>query len=99
MQHQYVSQRAPHGYAAPSSALAGVWAGMPHLFGCRREGIAIDVGRQDGLYADNERLHQILDGYGIRHEFDAFEGGHGDVVAERFEERVLPLFSRHMAAQ
>jgi enterochelin esterase-like enzyme len=62
----------------------------------RLKAIAFDVGQQDGLLADNERLHAILDGYGIAHHFETFEGGHGDMVPVRFEKQVLPFFSQHL---
>src|SRR5262249_37092739 len=32
-------------------------------------GISIDVGDQDGLRADTAKLHDILDNYGIKHDF------------------------------
>jgi enterochelin esterase-like enzyme len=63
------------------------------------QSIALDVGLQDGLLADNQRLHAILDSYGIAHHFETFEGGHGDMVPVRFEMQVLPYFSRHLAKQ
>jgi enterochelin esterase-like enzyme len=65
----------------------------------RLTSMAFDVGKQDGLLADNERLHAILEGYGIAHHFESFEGGHGDMVPVRFEMQVLPFFSRHLASR
>jgi len=60
------------------------------------EAIAFDVGTQDGLRADHDKLHALLDAYGIRHHYETYEGGHGDQVAARFEQHVLPFFSGHL---
>lgn len=58
--------------------------------------IAFDVGTQDGLRADHDKLHRLLDAYGIKHQYETYQGGHGDQVAVRFEQHVLPFFSRHL---
>lgn len=63
----------------------------------RLKGIALDVGAQDYLLADNQRLHELLDRYRIRHTFAMYEGGHGDRIAERFEQQVWPHFSATLA--
>lgn len=60
----------------------------------RYRGIAIDVGDQDGLKTDTARLHEILDTWGVEHTFEIYPGTHTSHVAIRFQEHVLPFFSR-----
>ncbi|HJS90595.1 MAG TPA: alpha/beta fold hydrolase [Steroidobacteraceae bacterium] len=59
-------------------------------------GIAIDVGDQDHLRFDSRKLHDILDSYGIRNSFTIYHGTHTSGVAYRFEDYVMPFFSRHL---
>jgi S-formylglutathione hydrolase FrmB len=62
---------------------------------CRRyRAIAIDVGDQDGLRVDAGKLHDVLDQYGIANAFDIYPGTHTSDVAVRFQEHVIPFFSR-----
>ena len=56
--------------------------------------IAIDVGDQDNLRFDTQKLHQILDAYGIANSFQIYHGTHTSAVAYRFQDHVLPFFSR-----
>ena len=58
--------------------------------------IAIDVGDQDGLRFDTEKLHQILDNYGIKNSFQLYHGTHTSAVADRFQNHVLPFFSQNL---
>jgi hypothetical protein len=58
--------------------------------------IGIEVGTQDGLIGDNKRISEILTSYGIDHVYDTYEGNHTNTVAERYETRVLPFFSREL---
>ena len=57
--------------------------------------IAIDVGDQDGLRAGAEKLHEVLDTYGIANTFDLYHGTHTSAVADRFQNHVLPFFSKN----
>jgi enterochelin esterase-like enzyme len=59
--------------------------------------IGIEVGTQDGLIGDNKRISEILTSYGIDHIYETYEGNHTNKVAERYEARVLPFFSRELA--
>jgi hypothetical protein len=59
-------------------------------------GIAVDVGDQDGLRFDARKLHDILDNYGISNSFTIFHGTHTSAVAYRFQDHVMPFFSRHL---
>jgi S-formylglutathione hydrolase FrmB len=61
--------------------------------------IAIDVGDMDGLKADAGRLHDVLTAYGITHDFEIYPGSHTSKVALRFQEHVMPFFSRSLALE
>ena len=59
--------------------------------------IAIDVGDQDGLRVDAGKLHDVLDQYGIANTFEIYPGTHTSDVAVRFQEHVMPFFSRTLS--
>jgi S-formylglutathione hydrolase FrmB len=59
--------------------------------------LAIDVGDQDGLRADAGKLHDALDNYGVPNSFEIYPGTHTSHVAVRFQENVLPFFSRTLS--
>ena len=61
--------------------------------------IAIDVGDQDGLRIDAGKLHDVLDKYGIANSFEVYEGTHTSKVADRFQNHVIPFFSRNLCFQ
>jgi len=58
--------------------------------------IAIDVGDQDGLRAGAGKLHDALDNYGIANSFEIYRGTHTSAVADRFQNHVLPFFSKNL---
>jgi len=60
--------------------------------------IAIDVGDQDGLRFDTIKLHDVLDRYGIANSFEIYHGTHTSAVADRFQNHVLPFFSRNLCS-
>jgi enterochelin esterase-like enzyme len=60
--------------------------------------IAIDVGDQDGLRLDTIKLHEVLDTYGIANSFEVYHGTHTSAVADRFQNYVIPFFSRNLCA-
>jgi len=62
------------------------------------DGIAMDVGDQDGLKVDAGKLHDVFDLYGIANTFEVYPGTHTSAVADRFQNHVLPFFSRHLCA-
>ena len=69
-----------------------------YIAGLRRyRAIAIDVGDQDGLRVDAGKLHDVLDRYGIANTFEVYPGTHTSDVAVRFQEHVLPFFSRTLS--
>lgn len=63
----------------------------------RYRAIAIDVGDQDGLRVDAGKLHEALDQYGIANTFEIYPGTHTSDVAVRFQENVMPFFSRTLS--
>lgn len=58
--------------------------------------IAMDVGDQDGLRTDTAKLHEILDTYGIANTFEVYPGTHTSAVAVRFQNYVMPFFSKNL---
>jgi len=58
--------------------------------------ISMDVGDQDGLRFDAIKLHTILDNYGIANGFEIYSGTHVSAVADRFQNHVLPFFSKNL---
>ena len=62
----------------------------------RYNAIMIDVGDRDNLIKDNTAMHELLNRFNIPHEFEVYDGDHGNRVATRFGSKVLPYFSRHL---
>jgi S-formylglutathione hydrolase FrmB len=58
--------------------------------------IAMDVGDQDGLRFDATKLHEILNNYGVANAFEFYSGTHTSAVADRFQNHVLPFFSKNL---
>jgi enterochelin esterase-like enzyme len=58
--------------------------------------ISMDVGDQDGLRFDTIKLHDILDKYGIANGFEIYSGTHTSAVADRFQNHVMPFFSKNL---
>ncbi|RSV44929.1 alpha/beta fold hydrolase [Sphingomonas sp. ABOLE] len=62
----------------------------------RYRAIAIDVGDKDGLRTDAQALHETLDRYGVPNSFTVYSGDHTSAVADRFQNYVLPFFSKNL---
>jgi len=60
--------------------------------------IALDVGDLDGLRNDTAELHRILDSYGIANSFELYSGDHVSAVADRWQNHVMPFFSRNLVS-
>ncbi len=58
--------------------------------------ISMDVGDQDGLRIDAARLHDVFDKYGIVNTFEIYSGTHTSAVADRFQNHVMPFFSKNL---
>jgi enterochelin esterase-like enzyme len=61
--------------------------------------IGMEIGLQDGLLTSNERMHDLLNAYGIKHSWETYEGDHGNRLGERIETRMVPFFSEHLASR
>ena len=69
-----------------------------YVFNLRQyHAISIDVGDQDGLRKDTTELHRLLDLYGIGNSFEVYSGTHTSAVADRFQNHVMPFFSRNLS--
>lgn len=62
-------------------------------------GVMLDVGDQDGLAAGNTRFSEALKRLGVPHQYEIYEGNHGNRVGARFTGNVLPFFAQHLARQ
>jgi enterochelin esterase-like enzyme len=68
-----------------------------YIGGLRRyTAISIEVGDQDGLKFGATKLHEILDSYSIANGFEIYKGTHTSAVADRFQNHVLPFFSKNL---
>jgi enterochelin esterase-like enzyme len=65
----------------------------------RYRAISIDVGDEDRLRTDSGKLHEALDKYGIPNSFEIYAGTHTSKVADRFQNHVMPFFSKHLCFQ
>jgi enterochelin esterase-like enzyme len=63
----------------------------------RYNAIALDVGDQDGLRVDTGRLHDMMETYGIANSFEVYPGTHTSNVAFRFQDFVMPFFSKNLS--
>jgi S-formylglutathione hydrolase FrmB len=62
----------------------------------RYRAISLDVGDKDGLRVDTGKLHDVLDKYGIANGFEVYQGTHTSAVAVRFQNYVMPFFSKNL---
>lgn len=58
--------------------------------------IAMDVGDQDTLKGVTQQFHEALDRYHIPNSFELYSGTHTSNVAFRFQDFVIPFFSRSL---
>ena len=61
--------------------------------------ISMDVGDQDGLRVDAGKLHDVFDKYEIVNGFEIYPGTHTSKVADRFQNHVMPFFSKNLCSQ
>ena len=92
------------GGAVENSVLARWAANAPltmldqYVYNLRQyQAIMMDVGDQDGLRVDAASLHDRMDAFGVRSGFEIYSGDHGNAVADRFQNHVLPFFARILA--
>lgn len=60
--------------------------------------VSIDVGDKDGLRAGAAKLHEMLDLYKIANTYEVYPGDHTSAVADRFQNHVLPFFSKNLCS-
>ena len=58
--------------------------------------IAIDVGTKDPFLTTNTQLDQALTRLGVAHQFESYDGDHGNRITARFAAKVLPFFSANL---
>lgn len=63
----------------------------------RYAAIVMDIGLQDGLIGGNEATRQALIHNGVEHTYETYTGDHMNKIAERFEQQVIPFFSKQLA--
>lgn len=74
--------------------------GDQYISGLKRyRGIGLDVGDQDGLKTGAVKLHEMLETYGIANQFEIYSGTHTSAVAVRFQNYVMPFFSKNLCAK
>ncbi|HYD24844.1 MAG TPA: alpha/beta hydrolase-fold protein [Croceibacterium sp.] len=60
------------------------------------EAFAMDIGDQDFLLEGNRQFRAELDRFGVKYDFELYEGDHGNRIAERIRTEVLPFFGQHL---
>jgi S-formylglutathione hydrolase len=65
----------------------------------KMKAIALDIGLQDNLITGNRLLVERMTAFSVPHTFETYEGDHGNRIAERLEQKVLPFFSKHLSTQ
>jgi hypothetical protein len=48
------------------------------------------------LRIDAGKLHDIFDKYGLDNSFEIYPGTHTSAVADRFQNHVMPFFSKNL---
>jgi enterochelin esterase-like enzyme len=60
------------------------------------EAFAMDIGDKDFLLEGNAAFRAELDRFGVKYDFEFYEGDHGNRIAERIRTEVLPFFGQHL---
>ena len=61
-------------------------------------GLAFDAGtRDENIAASIKVLDATLNTYGLKHDFEIYEGDHLNRIGERITQKMLPFFSSHLA--
>lgn len=83
----------------------GAWAAnaplamLPQYVGALKglTAIGLEVGDKDALLRDDTAMHEALGKFGIPHDWAVYDGDHGNRLAERMRDYMLPFFARHLA--
>lgn len=81
---------------AANAPLAMIDQYMPNLK--KMHAIGLEVGLQDTLAASNALLDATLTRFDVAHTYETYEGDHTNKVPERFEQKLLPFFSKNLAS-
>ncbi len=65
----------------------------------KRTALRLEVGADDALRGEVERLSRQLEEAGVAHDLEVFDGGHVRGVRRRFERSVFQFFSRAFGAE
>lgn len=95
----------PDGDEAQRNAVLAKWAANAPLSFVdqyigqlrRYKAISMDVGDKDGLKVDTQKLHEVLESYGIKNGFAIYSGDHTSNVPTRIQNYVMPFFSQNLA--
>ena len=60
--------------------------------------IAFDVGTADNLLRANQVMAEAMERAGVKHVFEVYPGDHNGGVRQRIATKLLPFFSRELAA-
>ncbi|MXP40403.1 esterase [Altererythrobacter soli] len=60
------------------------------------EAFAMEIGDKDFLLEGNRLFREELDRFGVKYDFELYEGDHGNRIAERIRTEVLPFFGKHL---
>ena len=63
----------------------------------RYRAIGMEVGTQDPFLMANTQLDQSFTRLGVHHQFETYDGDHGNRIKARFAEKLLPFFSANLA--
>lgn len=58
--------------------------------------IGLEVGEQDFLLEQNRQMNAELADFGIAHQWETYEGDHGNRIAARIRSELLPFFAQHL---
>ena len=59
--------------------------------------IGIETGDKDFVaVSGSKRMHELLDGYSIAHQYEVYDGDHVNRIHERLTTRAMPFFAIHL---
>jgi enterochelin esterase-like enzyme len=61
--------------------------------------VAIDVGDEDFMLKEIVAMHEELERFGIKHDWTIYKGDHGNRIAPRFQELMVPFFGKHLKGE
>ena len=52
-----------------------------------------------GIARDDTAVHDSLTRFGVKHDWEVYQGDHVNRIATRFDTVVLPFFAKHLATK